>query len=193
MINERHNVVITEQYGDYSPPFPVKNLIEDLLSGISIHHLRGLQSIILRNSDDTNRRDRRRKTMARKQKVAIANCRGVYNQKWHDGPATIWIFVDNVIARRPKWLLRVPFFRHMLFSEVLFHELGHHIHYTTAPEYKEREDVAEEWKIKLTKEYAANRYGYLKRFRLLFRGLSAILRLVVFLIRKLSGRQNGQS
>ena len=49
----------------------------------------------------------------------------------------------------------------MQFSEVLFHEIGHHIHKTQAPEFKEREDVAESWEKRLCKIYFRKRYWYL--------------------------------
>jgi hypothetical protein len=48
----------------------------------------------------------------------------------------------------------------MVLGEVLFHEIGHHIHYTQAPEFREREDVAEDWKKRLSKIYFRKRYWY---------------------------------
>ncbi|MFA4828099.1 MAG: hypothetical protein WC855_00620 [Thermodesulfovibrionales bacterium] len=176
MTNGNNNVVITEHYGDYVPPFQVKGLISELLCGVSNRYLRGLQAVVLNSSSGLNRKSRRQKTLARKRKVAIADCRGVYNQKWHDGQATIQLFVDNIIESRPRWIIKIPFFRRMVFAEVLFHELGHHIHHTTAPEHKEREDVAEEWRKRLTKEYTSNRYGYLKPLKPLLKIVAIVLR-----------------
>jgi hypothetical protein len=54
----------------------------------------------------------------------------------------------------------------MVLGEVLFHEIGHHIHYTQAPEFREREDVAEDWKKRLSKIYFRKRYWYFVTHRL---------------------------
>jgi hypothetical protein len=42
---------------------------------------------------------------------------------------------------------------------VLFHEIGHHIHFTVRPEYREREDVADVWKVRLERNYWRQRSG----------------------------------
>jgi hypothetical protein len=47
---------------------------------------------------------------------------------------------------------------------VLFHEIGHHIHYTLRPEYREREDVADDWGVKLRRNWFKVRRPWLRRF-----------------------------
>ena len=47
------------------------------------------------------------------------------------------------------------------FSEVLFHELGHHIHRLHRPEYEGRENVADKWSKKLSTRHLRSRYWYL--------------------------------
>lgn len=84
----------------------------------------------------------------------------MYNQASKDAPAWIEIFVDNCTRSLPRSSLRVPVFADMVLGEVLFHEIGHHIHYTQAPEFREREDVAEDWKKRLSKIYFRKRYWY---------------------------------
>jgi hypothetical protein len=54
-------------------------------------------------------------------------------------------------------------FRDMMIGEVLVHELGHHVHSTRLPEFREREDAAEEWGRRLINEYMRRRYWYLAR------------------------------
>ncbi len=157
----KHNVIIREAYKNYMPPVAAKQTINILLSRLPQNYLHGLHEVVLTNSAGLNRNRRRGKTISRKQKVAIAECSGLYHQKWHNHEAYIEIFVDTVIDGFPSILIRIPFFRDMAFSRVLFHELGHHLHKTQAPEYREREDVADNWERKLTKYYFRNKYWYL--------------------------------
>jgi len=58
-------------------------------------------------------------------------------------------------------MLKAPYFADNALGEVLFHEIGHHIHTTQAPEFKECEDVAEKWRKRLTRIYFRKRYWYL--------------------------------
>ncbi|OGW31122.1 MAG: hypothetical protein A2088_05855 [Nitrospirae bacterium GWD2_44_7] len=79
----------------------------------------------------------------------------------------------------------------MIFGDVLFHELGHHIHHTMSPKFKEREDVAEEWSKKLFREYNRNRYSYLKTFKFLkplFRMAACALKIASNIIEKRESR-----
>jgi hypothetical protein len=46
---------------------------------------------------------------------------------------------------------------------VLFHEIGHHVHATVRPEFREKEDIADDWGKKLTGNYIFNRYWYVPR------------------------------
>ena len=45
--------------------------------------------------------------------------------------------------------------------EVLYHEIGHHIHAEHRPVYKGKEDVANYWRRKLWSKFARRRYPYL--------------------------------
>jgi len=49
----------------------------------------------------------------------------------------------------------------MFFADVLYHEVGHHIHATRRPEYRDKEDVAEAWSAKLSRGFFQSRYWYL--------------------------------
>jgi hypothetical protein len=49
----------------------------------------------------------------------------------------------------------------MELSEVLFHELGHHIHRVHRPEYEGRENVAGKWSERLGRKFMSGRYWYL--------------------------------
>jgi hypothetical protein len=57
--------------------------------------------------------------------------------------------------------LKVSLWRDVLISNVLFHEIGHHIHSTTRPEFRERETVADEWRDRLQSRYFKKQYPWL--------------------------------
>jgi len=44
--------------------------------------------------------------------------------------------------------------------QVLFHEIGHHIHRTVRPEHNEKEDVADKWAGKLNGNFVRKKYWY---------------------------------
>jgi hypothetical protein len=47
-------------------------------------------------------------------------------------------------------------------SDVLFHEVGHHIHCAVLGEYREKEDVADAWKVRLQRNYHEQRFGWVR-------------------------------
>jgi hypothetical protein len=161
MMESNHRIQIQEVYKNYSPPIATVEIIDRLLNGIPGKYLTGLKSVVLRNAGGLNYDRRRSTTRSRKRKVPIVRCRGLYHEKCRSAPAWIEIFVDNLINSYPDLLLHIRFFRDAAFSEVLFHEIGHHIHKTQAPKYKECEDVAEDWRKKLACQYFRQQYWYL--------------------------------
>lgn len=56
--------------------------------------------------------------------------------------------------------LRVPFLRKVVFGQVIFHELGHHIHHTMQPEHAEKEDVADGWARRFSANFIRKQYWY---------------------------------
>jgi hypothetical protein len=44
------------------------------------------------------------------------------------------------------------------FGQVLFHEIGHHVHTTVKREFREKEDVADDWATKLLGHYLQSHY-----------------------------------
>ena len=81
---------------------------------------------------------------------------GIGSQPW------IEIFVDNVLRGwETGWWLKLGFLREGQIGDVLFHEIGHHIDYTVSPEYREKEDVADVWKVKLDRNYRNIRHPFL--------------------------------
>jgi hypothetical protein len=73
--------------------------------------------------------------------------------------------VDNIVAidRGKRFFIVTQFLRDHRFGDVLFHEIGHHIHATIKPEHREKEDVADVWGKKLRTNFAREKYWYLIR------------------------------
>lgn len=57
-------------------------------------------------------------------------------------------------------MLRLPFFRYIMPGDVLYHEIGHHIHAIHKPIHEEREYVAEDWSRKLYANFVRKHYWY---------------------------------
>jgi hypothetical protein len=70
--------------------------------------------------------------------------------------------VDEIFGVwRKGWWLKLSLWREMLVSDVLFHEIGHHIHAISHREYRERETVADEWRDRLQGRYLRSEYSWL--------------------------------
>jgi hypothetical protein len=163
---------VVESYSGYAPPFDVKALVEKMASTVPPKFLVGLEEILLTNTAGLPRRIRRGVTKSRKKKVRMVKARGLYQPKWNNRPARIEIFVDNTLVgwRKGHFWWLIP--RGLDLQDVLFHEIGHHIHATIQPEHREREDVADVWKVRLSRNYLRQRHrllrGTLRVLRFLF-------------------------
>lgn len=125
---------------------------------------------MLTNASGFSRKRRRSVTKSRKRKVKLSTARGVYHPAWKGKRPWIEIFVDNTLKPWEKGLwLMLPFIREMDLRDVLFHEIGHHIHFTARPEYREREDVADVWKVRLERNYRRQRSVIVRVFSRLLR------------------------
>jgi hypothetical protein len=172
-------IPIYEHYGAFKPNLNVRRLIEALLDSVDPEYLQGLGSIVLSSQLQLPRKDRRKKFLSRGRKHPVSRVLGFYRQCWKSQPASIELYVDKILAQAPSWWAHVPLVSFSLFAPVLFHELGHHLHKTRRPEFKEREDVAEGWEKKLTK------IAFQKRYR----RVMPFLRLLRVIIRLIRGRQ----
>jgi len=159
-----NGVIIKVVYRDYQPPVDAERVIRHLIQLTSPEYLAGLRSVIIRNSGSLNHQRRRSKTRSRRRKVAVRKCGGLYHERWKGEPAWIEIFADNILNDWPKVLLWLPLIRDMVIAYVLFHEIGHHVHRTRAPEHREKEDVADKWRNRLMGAYLKKKYWYLFPF-----------------------------
>lgn len=160
-MNEKHSIIIREAYKDYEPPFDVVATVNRLLNGVAQKRLAGLKTVVVASSQNLSKPVRKSKAHARGKSYELGTCRGQYHQKWKSEPAWIELWVDNILRHWPRAMLRLSFFRDLAVSDTLFHEIGHHVHYTLAPEHKEKEDVAEKWERRLNRYYYRRRYWYL--------------------------------
>ena len=94
---------------------------------------------------------------------------GIYHQRWRSQPPWIELYVDQIASKSPRWALWLPLVTRVELAHTLYHEIGHHTHCAIRPEYKEREDVADEWRRKLGKKYLRRRYWYMILFAKLVR------------------------
>lgn len=170
---------IVSHLSNYDPPFDLVGMTHRMLRQVPRDYLNGLDVVVLINTEALSRKRLRSSTKSRKRKIRIAQTRGLYHPAWKGSTAWIEIFVDRTYERWAKGIwLRIPIIREMALSDVLFHEIGHHIHATARPEFREREDVAEEWRRKLEARYYLRQYWWLKP-------LAYILRPAVRLLSKL--------
>jgi len=147
-------------FQNYAPPFDAEKAIRRMLRVVPPKFLAGLHTIVLTNAAALSRREREQKTWGRR-RVSLGDALGYYSQAWKGEPARITILVDNFEKKLDRTWKRFGFFRDMEFAEVLFHELGHHIHRVHKPKYEGREDVADKWSKKLSGKYVGDRYWYL--------------------------------
>jgi len=174
------NTRIVEAYTDWHPPSDYGAIATCLLESIPERYLSGLDSVVLTNSNALNHDRRRGKTRSRRRVVPISRCLGLYHPRSRDSEPWVEVFVDRVDAQLRGVLRRVPAFRELCLARTLYHELGHHIHATQAPEHREREDVADDWRDRLYAQMFRQRHPYLRLalrpFRPLFAALERLVR-----------------
>jgi hypothetical protein len=180
-------IEIQEDYRDFVAPFWVSKALCRLLDGIPEKYLYGLKTILLTNSLGLNRSQRRKKTKFKKHKVSNHACLGLYQQEWQGQPAKIELFTDNILSSFPALIQRIPFFQDLIMGDVLYHEVGHHIHKSSEPEYREREDVADFWRKKLIGIYFRKQYWYLRPLTIVLKPLVTVLQ---GLSRKMQAKAN---
>jgi hypothetical protein len=161
-----------------------------LLRYLPSEDLIGLNSIILTNSNGLSRDERRQKAWSRNHKIRIANALGLYYGATRYSGATIRILVDNIMRTYPQSFLWITPLLNIYFSDVLYHELGHHIHATRRPEYKGKEDAADKWKVSLNRRFLSARYWYLFPVAVVVKLVVDIRNDVVGLVRRLRTRSD---
>ena len=152
------NIVVN--FSGYTPPYNVARAASRVIATIPPKFLVGLGAVVLTNSDCLSHDRRNRVNKPRSRKGKSRRLAGLYHQAWQGDAAWVEIFLDTTLSAgdKEKWIFKVPLFRDIFLSRVLFHEIGHHIHYTVRPEFREKEAVADSWRDRLQKNY--KRYPY---------------------------------
>jgi hypothetical protein len=151
---------IIEAYCDYEPPAAIRRQVEVLLQYVPPNYLRGLKRIVLLNRGALGRDQRRKKIWSRNRKVRLAAANGSYSRATRSQPATVRLYVDNLLQVFPSWWTHTPVIGYFPVMKVLYHEIGHHIHVVHRPEYEGKENVAEKWSLKLGRNFYRKRFWY---------------------------------
>mgnify|MGYP003394897307 CR=1 FL=1 len=152
---------ILENYKDNPPPIDFKKVIQILFNYIPVEYQAGLGFVILEDGTGMSRQQRHEVTLSRGKKYLVSECQGVYRHMDNNKPASIVMYVNNILTRMPLWAWKMPFFRDITIADVFYHEFGHHIHKVHSPEYKHREDVADRWSRRLRNRFVYHHYWYL--------------------------------
>lgn len=157
--NPKRSPQVIVSFSGYTPPFDPAPLIQRMLDSVPKNYLAGLSSVVLSNVRDISSKRRRTRVTRRKGRMLLSSARGVYHPAHRGNLAWIEIFVDNALRGwETGWWLKIPFIREGRLSDVLFHEIGHHIHYAIRPELREKEDMADVWKVRLDRQYTRQRF-----------------------------------
>jgi hypothetical protein len=154
-------VDIREAYRNYAPPVNASAIVRQLLSTVPSEYLTGLDCVVLTNEAGLSRRDRVGRVWSRRRKVDKSRIVGRYHHGTRNSRPYIELRVDKILQGLAGLPGRIPLLRDITFGHVLYHELGHHIHNTRRPEYREKEDVADNWAGKLNVEFIRSKYWYL--------------------------------
>ena len=136
-------VEIRESSNGFVPPKYVYQLVFRMLATVPPKYFNGLGCVVLTNQSGAPRRWRLGKVSSRKRRVPQERVLARYHQK-HDGkPAWVELYVDKLVTAISyhPW---VPMGRTAVFAHVLFRELSHHVHTALRPEFREKEDVADD-------------------------------------------------
>lgn len=172
-------VAVTESYRSFEPPPKFKQRVETLLRYVPPKYLVGLAAIVLTNRAGLTRNKRKQKVWSRNRKVRLAECLGSYSHEHRSSPATVWLYVDNIVEAEMTWWKWAPLLRYLMPAEVLYHEIGHHIHAAHRPIHAGKENIAEDWSKKLWARFCRQRYWYVFPFLYVCaRMISPVLRLL---------------
>jgi hypothetical protein len=151
---------IVVAYQNYKPPFDSEKVIRAMLAIVPTRYLWGLHSIVLTNVQALPHESRIRKGAGRR-RIPLGKALGYYTQAWKGEPARVTVLIDNLEKRWGRAWLRFGFIRDIVVAEVLYHEIGHHIHRLHIPEFEGPENVAEKWSKKLRGKFLRVHYWYL--------------------------------
>lgn len=149
-------VKIIEQYQDYRPPVQVNGTVELLMRHVPAEHLAGLRHVVMTNSASLLSTSKGKYLAEDGRRFKAAECNGLYSN------GNIFLVIDRILRNYPEWFLFVPLIKALAIGDILYHEVGHHIHQLEQPGYRDNEEpTADEWRDKLLREFFKKRYWYL--------------------------------
>ena len=156
--------IIIESYRTFDPPPNFKQCVETLLRYVPAKYLIGLKSVVLTNRAGLTGKKRKQKVWSRNRKVQLATALGSYSRATRTTSAEVWLYVDNIVGAGFACWYWIPVLRYIVASDVLYHEIGHHIHTAHLRVYEGRENIAEDWSRKLRRTFYRRHYWYLFPF-----------------------------
>ena len=138
-------IPIYEDYGADKTTTKLSGLVSHLLATVPAEYLRGLHHVTLTSFWGGNREVRKRAHRSRGRKVRAGRASGLYTPRQSGSEACIVLYVDILLKQMHTWWSWLRPVREIIVGQTLFHELGHHVHHTIGREYREKEDVADEW------------------------------------------------
>jgi hypothetical protein len=150
-------VQVLEEYQRPKHPADYRASVERLLRFVPPAYLRGLDSVRLK--DTVLRRKGGRPVRAGRVWT------GMYWQGAKGRQPFIELNLNAIQGPIPDWMMKIGPFRDDIIGTTLYHEIGHHIHTTIAPDPRGREVVANIWRKRLKWDYARQRYWYLRPFK----------------------------
>jgi hypothetical protein len=150
-IAERRLSCEIQEYYKNTPPVNARRTVERLLRGIPQQHLEGLEAVILCDTASFEEH------YGHEEKVPTAR----YIQPKDGSPPSIEICVDRLIQGHEGFPLRISILRDIIFSDTLYHEVGHHINRTQKIAGQEAEPFAERWRTTLQKRYLLSNYWFI--------------------------------
>src|SRR5688572_27469408 len=127
------------------------------MSNVPPEHLTDLRKVVLTNSTSLLNRYKGKYDFDG-ERLRLGELRGFY------GNGQICLVIDQILRHYPDSFMLVPIFKTFAIGDILYHELGHHIHRRAEPGYRDnREAVADEWRDKLLVAFFKKRYWYLDK------------------------------
>ncbi len=149
---------VVESFTKFQPNVNYSAVVARLLTTVPDQYLTGLDSIVVCDLAGQTRKHRTGTLPSRGRKVRRDRVAGLYHSAYSGNRAWVQLFADN-ISLPPRYLHWVPLVLDFYIGDVLYHELGHHVH-TLRPEHREKEDVAEAWQRRFLIRHLKHRYWY---------------------------------
>lgn len=158
--------------GDKQPRPVFEETVRELLEAAPSKYVVGLEGVTLRDAASLTRAEKREKVRSRGGLRKKTEVTGLYRPAGRSSGAKIELMIDEIFAPFPAWLPKVKMLRRICIGKVLYHELGHHIHYSGAA-MGSKERQADVWRDRLLRDYFRLKYPLVARFA---RPIAALLR-----------------